>query len=151
MLPKDKALLISLPGSSWRLEQLGLSEGKQASFPLTLPCELRLQADQGQSCHSPGQSPSESALAEACGPAWSGRLRGAWSRRSLCSTGLQGSQHSAPENGRQPDPPLMIPFSFVPSCSPTQRGRLVAGPLAQHGTDGIHPQQLRGTLRLHPG
>lgn len=51
----------------------------------------------------------------------------------------------------QSDPPLMIPFSFVPSCSHTQRGRLVAGPLAQHGTDGLHPQQLRGALRLHPG
>lgn len=35
--------------------------------------------------------------------------------------------------------------------SSVQGGRLVAGTLAQYGTDRLHPQQLRGPLRLHPG
>lgn len=37
------------------------------------------------------------------------------------------------------------------SLPPAQRGRLVAGTLAEHRTDRLHPQQLCGTLRLHPG
>lgn len=75
----------------------------------------------------------------------------AWSTAPCAPLGLKGAQHCTPEDCRHWGPLLMAPFSFAPSLPPAQRGRLVAGPLTQHRPDGLHSQQLRGALRLHPG
>lgn len=41
----------------------------------------------------------------------------------------------------------VLPVVFLP----VQRGRLVAGTLPDHRRQRLHPQQLCGSIRLHPG
>lgn len=47
------------------------------------------------------------------------------------------------------DDPPQLTLRVVPSS--VQRGGLVAGALPGHRTERLHPQQLRGSIRLHPG
>lgn len=88
----------------------------------------------------PGPGPSlwGSPLAKKClgqGEDWNRALHPA----PHAALGVRGLAH---QPQRQEMPPLTAPLL----CSPAQRGGLVAGPLAQHRADRLHPQQLRGTL-----